>query len=144
MHASPRIERALRALVLAGLSAMTACRGPSGSPEGSVKAFYNAAGAQDFEAMVNLLSDSSRAKLGSKGTAYFAAQFTGWKNFQVDIDDSSIDSDGKNATVRFTCRAEVLDRYKVIAVDCSDVFSLVKQSDGWHIHLPAAQKLRPL
>lgn len=122
------------------------CRGPSGSPEGSVKAFYSAAGAQDFEAMATLLSEASLKKLGSAGKArsYFASQFTGWKNFSVDVDDYTIDANGKNATVRFTCRAEVLDRYKVLAADCSDVFSLVKQSDGWHIHLPAAQRLRPL
>ncbi|MEW5741452.1 MAG: nuclear transport factor 2 family protein [Myxococcota bacterium] len=122
------------------------CRGPSGSPQGSVKAFYSAAGAQDWESMANLLSDASLTKLGTtaRAQAYFAAQFTGWKNFSVDIDDYTIDADGKNATVRFTCRAEVLERYKVITADCSDVFSLVKQSDGWHIHLPGAQRIKPL
>lgn len=122
------------------------CRGPSGSPQGSVEHFYSAASAQDFESMANLLSDPSLKKLGSTGKAqaYFSSQFKGWKNFSVDIDDYTIDSNGQNATVRFTCRAEVIDRYKVVAADCSDVFSLVKQSDGWHIHLPAAQRLRPL
>lgn len=132
--------------VLAAVGLLAGCRGPSGSPDGSVKAFYSAAGAQDFDAMAALLSESSLAKLGSQARAnsYFASQFRGWRDFQVDIDDYAVDADGKSATVRFTCQAEVLDRYKVLKVDCSDVFSLVKQSDGWHIHLPGAQKLRPL
>ncbi|GMU60785.1 MAG: hypothetical protein AMXMBFR34_25480 [Myxococcaceae bacterium] len=139
-------DRASAAAVVLLVLTLSACRSPSGSPGGSVKAFYSAAGAQDWESMANLLSDTSLTKLGTsaKAQGYFAAQFTGWKNFSVDIDDYTVDSDGKNATVRFTCRAEVLERYKVVAADCSDIFSLVKQSDGWHIHLPAAQRLRPL
>jgi hypothetical protein len=131
--------------VLAVLLA-SACRGPSGSPDGSVKAFYRAAAAQDFESMAGLLSQESLAKLGSEDRAatYFRGQFTNWRNFQVDIDNYLVDADGRTATVHFTCEAEVLDKYKVLRADCSDVFSLVKQPDGWHIHLPAAQRLRPL
>ena len=109
-------------------------------------AFYRGAAAEDFESMAGLLSQGSLTKLGSEARAatYFRGQFTNWRNFQVDIDNYLVDADGKTATVHFTCEAEVLDKYKVQRADCSDVFSLVRQSDGWHIHLPAAQRLRPL
>ena len=134
-----------RRLLLSGLVlALVGCHGPRGSPDGSVKAFYAAADSKDWSGMVSIVSKTSREKLGSqeRAEAYFAEQFKGWRNVDVDIDDWSVGADEKTATVRFNCSGEYLDRYKVKQVDCSDTFALVKESDGWHINLPATQRMR--
>lgn len=128
---------ALAALALAG------CRGPKGSPESTVKSFYSAADAQDFESMADCLSSASLSRIGSpaRAAAYFQANFTGWRDFSITIDDWSIGADEKTATVRFVCVADSVTNYKHQPVDCSDTYSLVKEDDGkWHINF--ASKLR--
>jgi hypothetical protein len=60
------------------------------------------------------------------------------------IEDALENADGKSATVRFGCVSTQTINYKAKQFDCSDVFSLVKESDGkWHIHLPGG-RLRPM
>ena len=123
------------------------CRGPKGAPDSSVKSFYSAAGAEDWGAMADTVSASSVARLGGRAQveAFLARQFSGWSHVDVSIDDWSVDADGKKATVRFSCLAQILQNYKPVKVDCGDTHSLVREDDGkWHLVLPGAQRLRPL
>lgn len=132
----------LAALALATL-ALAGCRGPKGSPDSTVKSFYSAADAQDFDSMVDCLSSASLAKMGSRAraAAYFQANFAGWRDFSITIDDWSVGADEKTATVRFVCVADSVTNYKHQPVDCSDTYSLQREDDGkWHIDF--ASKLR--
>ncbi len=127
--------------------AFFACRGPKGSPDSSVKSFFSAAEARDWEAMVDTISEASLKRLGSRprAMAIFARDFDGWKDVTVTIDEEFIDASGKAATVHFSCVATQLENYKRLQFDCSDVFALVKESDGkWHITLPGTTRLRPM
>ncbi len=127
------------------LIAFTSCRGPKGSPEGSVKSFFNAAVAEDFEAMSETLAVESRQKLGSSPAGRLSAMFDGWKDVDLTIDDYNEDSNGKSATVRFTCVASTIENYKLKQFDCSDTLGLVKEEDGkWHIILAMGKTLRPM
>ena len=124
---------------------LVACHGPKGSPDSSVKSFYNAAVSGDFEAMSETLAVESRKKLGSSPQARLNQMFGGWKDVDLTIDDYSEDADGKNATVHFTCIASEIQNYKLLKFDCSDVLALVKEDDGkWHIILAMGRTLRPL
>jgi hypothetical protein len=130
---------ALTLLTLAG------CRGPKGSPESSVKSFFSAAVAQDFESMADTLAVESRQKLGGHVEARLAQMFGGWESADVTIDDASEDSDGTSATVRFSCLGTEIVKYKAKEFDCSDVLALVKEDDGkWHIILAMGKTLRPM
>ena len=134
---------ALGAVLLSSLG----CQGPSSSPDSSVKNFYAAAGWGQFSAMYEIVSQASKARLGSaeRGEAYFQNEFGEWKKFDVTIADWSASADGQGATVRFTCRAEMLVNSKASQVDCSDTYSLVKEEDGkFHLTLPGAQKYRQM
>lgn len=132
----------LLACTLVGLSA---CRGPKGSPDGSVKSFFSAAVAQDFDAMAETLAAESRQKLGSSAAGKLAQMFDGWKDVDLTIDDSSEDANGKSATVRFTCVASTIVNYKLLQFDCSDTVALTKEEDGkWHIILAMGRTLRPM
>jgi len=131
------------ALLLCSVLALAGCKGPKGSPDSTVKAFYSAADSQDFDSMADCLSSASLSKMGShaRAAAYFQANFAGWRDFSVTIDDWSIGADEKSATVRFVCVADSVTNYKHQAVDCSDTYSLVKEEDGkWHINF--ASKMR--
>ena len=134
------------ALLLAvTLFALTSCRGPKGSPESSVKSFFNAAVASDFEAMSDTLAVESRQKLGSSPVGRLSAMFDGWKDVDLTIDDYNEDATGQNATVRFTCVASTIENYKLKQFDCSDTLALVKEDDGkWHIILAMGRTLRPM
>lgn len=134
------------ALVAAvALFALAGCRGPKGSPDSSVKSFFSAAAARDWDSMNETISKASRQKLGSNYEKYFRQSFGGWRDIDVTIDDYTIDSDGKTATVRFTCVAAQLENYKESYFDCSDAFTVVKEEDGkWHVNLPSRQSLRPM
>ncbi|MFZ5440223.1 MAG: nuclear transport factor 2 family protein [Myxococcota bacterium] len=134
-------------LSLVTLATVSGCRGPKGSPEGSVKSFYNAVVAEDWDAMVDTVSQDSLKRIGSreKAAAVFARDFSGWKEVELTIDDSIIDASGDKATVRFECISTQLQNYKPRQYDCSDTFALAKESDGkWHIHLPGGARLRPM
>lgn len=127
------------------LLALTSCRGPKGSPEGSVKSFFNAAVAEDFQAMADTLAVESRQKLGSSPAGRLSGIFGGWKDVDLTIDDYNEDASGKNATVRFTCVASQIENYKLLQFDCSDTVALVKEDDGkWHIILAMGKTLRPM
>jgi hypothetical protein len=133
----------LRALPL--LLVLAACSGPRGSPDGSVKAFYNAAADADFEEMNDILAEESRKKLGSNSVAKLANMFGGWSKVDITIDESMEDSNGKTATVRFTCMGSSFENYKLKQYDCSDVLQVVKEDDGkWHIVLAGGRTLRPM
>ncbi len=132
----------LFAVTLLGLSS---CRGPKGSPDGSVKSFYSAAVAEDFEAMSEILAAESRQKLGSQATGRLGQMFGGWKDVDLTIDDSSEDANGQSATVRYTCIASQIENYKLLKFDCSDTVALTKEEDGkWHIILAIGRTLRPM
>lgn len=140
------MKRPLLALSLCVL-ALAGCRGPKGSPEGSVKSFYAAVVAEDWDAMVDTVSEESLKRIGSraKAAAVFARDFGGWKEVDVTIDDATIDASGDKATVRFECISTQLQNYKPRQYDCSDTFALAKEADGkWHIHLPGGARLRPM
>jgi hypothetical protein len=125
--------------------ALTGCHGPKGSPEGSVKSFFNAATSNDFESMADTLAVESRQKLGSSPAGRLSGMFGGWKDVDLTIDDYNEDSDGKKATVRFTCVASTIENYKLKQFDCSDTLALVKEEDGkWHIILAMGKTLRPM
>lgn len=127
--------------------ALAGCRGPKGSPDSSVKSFYSAVVAEDWDAMVETVSEDSLKRIGSraKAAAVFARDFSGWKEVDITIDDSIIDASGDKATVRFECISTQLQNYKPKQYDCSDTFALSKESDGkWHIHLPGGARLRPM
>jgi hypothetical protein len=127
------------------LLSLAACRGPKGSPDSSVKSFFSAAVAQDFEAMSETLAAESRKKLGSSPQGRLSQMFGGWKDVDLTIDDYSEDQDGKNATVHFTCIASQIENYKLLKFDCSDTLGLVKEEDGkWHIILAMGRTLRPM
>jgi hypothetical protein len=61
--------------------ALSSCRGPKGSPEGSVKSFFDAVVAEDWDAMSDTISEQSLTRLGSRARAQatFARDFEGWK-----------------------------------------------------------------
>lgn len=127
------------------LISLTSCRGPKGSPEGSVKSFFNAAVAEDFQAMADTLAVESRKKLGSSPAGRLAAMFEGWNDVDLTIDDYNEDANGKTATVRFSCVASTIQNYKLVQFDCSDTLALVKEEDGkWHIILAMGRTLRPM
>lgn len=127
------------------LFALASCRGPKGSPESSVKSFFNAAVANDFEAMSDTLAVESRRKFGSSPAGRLSGMFGGWKDVDLTIDDYNEDASGKNATVRFTCVASTIENYKLKQFDCSDTLALVKEEDGkWHIILAMGRTLRPM
>lgn len=132
-------------LVAVSLLSLSACRGPKGSPEGSVKSFFSAAVAQDFEAMAETLAAETRKKFGSNAAGKLSAMFGGWNECNVDIEDYSIDASGNSATVRFNCVATTMQNYKPKQFDCSDTLQLVKEEDDkWHIILAGGSRLRPM
>jgi hypothetical protein len=132
-------------LLAASLLSLAACRGPKGSPDSSVKSFYSAAVAQDFEAMADTLAAESRKKLGSNAAGRLGQMFGGWKDADITIDDYSEDSTGMSATVRFTCIASQIENYKLRKYDCSDTLALTKEEDGkWHIILAGGRTLQPM
>lgn len=142
---APRMTTRATILFALTLITLAGCRGPKGSPEGSVKSFFNAAVAEDFEAMSETLAVESRQKLGSNATGKLAAMFDGWKNVDLTIDDYNEDASGKSATVRFSCIASTIENYKTKEFDCSDTLALVKEEDGkWHIILAMGRTLRPM
>jgi hypothetical protein len=133
------------ALIAVALITLAGCRGPKGSPEGSVKSFFSAAVAQDFEAMSETLAVESRQKLGSNAAGRLAQMFGGWDSADVTIDDYNEDANGQSATVRFTCVATEIVNYKAKEFDCSDTVALVKEEDGkWHIILAMGKTLKPM
>jgi hypothetical protein len=122
------------------------CHGPKGSPDSSVKSFYAAASSEDWGGMASIASADSVAKLGSlsRTEGYLARQFKGWKNIDLNVEDWSVNDDETSGTVRFRCVATSYANYKEVKFDCSDTLTLKKESDGWHIVLPAAQKIRSM
>jgi hypothetical protein len=132
-------------LSLSLLVGLGGCRGPKGAPDSSVKSFYSAVSAQDFEAMAATLAQPSLAKLGGPGRAQvlLADQFGGWSDVEVSVEDWSIDRDERQATVRFVCSAQVIRNYKPVRIDCSETLPLLKESDGkWHVVLGTNHGLR--
>lgn len=133
------------ALFLAALAA-AGCRGPSSSPDGSVKNFYSAIAAEDWSAMAELVTAKSQERLGGKerAAAAFSRQFAGWKSVDLTIDEALIDKGGKRATVRFTCYAKQIENYKLLEFDCSDTMGADLEEDGkWHVNLPGG-RLSPM
>ena len=133
------------AALLAAL-AVTACRGPSSSPDGSVKNFYSAIAAEDWSAMAELVTAKSVERLGGRERAAvaFSRQFAGWKSVDVTIDEAFVDKGGKRATVRFTCYAKQIENYKLLEFDCSDTMAADLEEDGkWHVNLPGG-RLSPM
>ena len=110
-----------------------------------MKSFFNAAVAEDFQAMADTLAVESRQKLGSSPAGRLSGIFGGWKDVDLTIDDYNEDASGQNATVRFTCVASQIENYKLLQFDCSDTVALVKEEDGkWHIILAMGKTLRPM
>ena len=65
----------------------------------------------------------------------------------MEIEDWSISADNVTATVRFSCKAQVLNTVdlKLHPSNCSGAYSLSKEEDGkWHVVLPETQPLRPM
>jgi hypothetical protein len=137
-----------RLMLLAALLLLApACRGPKGSPGGTVKSFYSAIVANDWDAMAEIASQKSLQKLGSKERAvqFFSRNYTGYLSADVTIDEELIDTSDVNATVHFTCVETTKENYKEVQYDCSDVYTLVKEDDGkWHLNLPGSTKLRAM
>ncbi|MFO0597855.1 MAG: hypothetical protein U0228_21315 [Myxococcaceae bacterium] len=137
---------ALLSLVMLALVGSSGCRGPKGSPDGTVKSWFSAIEAEDWEAMADMASAKSMSKAGSREKAmnYFAKAYGPWtKANVVSIDESLIDADGKGATVMFTCVSTMLENHKENDYDCSDTFALVKEEDEkWHLHIPGAGGLK--
>lgn len=132
-------------LVAVSLLVLPSCRGPKGSPESSVKSFFSAAVAQDFDSMADTLSADSRKKLGGNAAGRLSGMFGGWNECNLDIEDYSIDASGDSATVRFSCIATTMVNYKPRQFDCSDTLQLVKEEDGkWHVVLSGGSRLRPM
>lgn len=132
-------------LVVVSLLALAGCRGPKGSPESSVKSFFSAAVAEDFDAMAETLSADSRKKLGANAAAKLGGMFSGWEDADIDIEDYSIDVSGQSATVRFKCLGTSLVNYKARQFDCSDTLQLVKEEDDkWHVVLSGGRTLSPM
>jgi ketosteroid isomerase-like protein len=129
------------------LLALAACRGPKGSPDGTVKSFYAAAEAKDYEAMASTLTARARSQLGSAERAEraMASLFEGWTEIDLDIGETIIDASGQTATVHFACKGESVANYKVVKYDCSDILKLEKADDGkWYIIPPSSRSLRPM
>jgi len=123
----------------------TGCHGPKGSPDATVKSYWSAVEAEDWDALVETLSADGRAKLGDNGPRYFASQYGGWRSIDVDITDWSMNADQKSATVHFTCRGEIKQNYKMVPINCSDTFSVVKEEDGkWHVVVAGGKHLQAM
>ncbi|HEX8702232.1 MAG TPA: nuclear transport factor 2 family protein [Myxococcaceae bacterium] len=137
-----------RAVVLSALSVLvlTACHGPKGSPEGTIKSFFSAAEAQDFEAMAEMLDVDSRAKLGSmeKITAFYADTYSFTSDLDLEIADSRIIREDDEAVVQFNCTVWFRERGKQeYKSDCSDTYTMKYRDGKWYVVLPETQRLRP-
>lgn len=134
-------------LVVSSLLMFAGCRGPKGSPGGSVKSFFSSVVAEDWEAMAEIVSDQSLKRIGGKQRALggFARNYSGWKGADITIVEELEDNDGTQATVIFNCVSTQMVNYKAQKFDCSDTYLLAKQEDGkWHVHLPGATSLKPM
>jgi uncharacterized protein YchJ len=136
-----------RAVVLSALSVLvlSACYGPKGSPEGTIKSFFSAAEAQDFEAMAEMLDPNSRAKLGSieKIAAFYADTYTNTSDLDLTINDARIIREDDEAVVQFTCTVWFRERGKQeYKADCSDTYPLKYRDGKWYVVLPETQRLR--
>jgi hypothetical protein len=137
-----------RAVLLSVLSVvvLSACHGPKGSPEGTIKSFFSAAESHDFEAMAEMLAPSSRAKLGSveQIAAYYEDTYAFTSDIDLDIVDSRIIKVDDEAVVQFKCTAWFRERGKQpYKRGCSDTYSLQYVDGSWYVVLPETQRLRP-
>jgi hypothetical protein len=137
-----------RVVLLSALSVvvLSACHGPNGSPEGTIKSFFSAAESHNFEAMAEMLHTSSRAKLGSieQIAAFYEDTYGFTTDIDLDIVDSRMIKEDDEAVVQFKCTVWFRQRGQMEKkAGCSDTYS-VKYDDGkWYVVLPETQRLRP-
>jgi hypothetical protein len=137
-----------RAVLLSALGfiVLSACHGPKGSPQGTIKSFFSAAEAQDFEAMAEMLDISSRQKLGSieQIAAFYEDTYAFTSDIELDIVDMRIIKEDDEAVVQFKCTAWFRERGKQeYKRGCSDTYSLKYRDGSWYVVLPETQRLRP-
>jgi uncharacterized protein YchJ len=133
-------------LSIVSLLVLSACYGPKGSPEGTIKSFFSAAEAQNFEAMAEMLDPASRAKLGSleQIAAYYEDTYLFTSDLDLDIVDSRIIKEDDEAVVQFKCTVWFRERGKQeYKRGCSDTYSLKYRDGSWYVVLPETQRLRP-
>lgn len=136
--------RRLALLVLVAL-AFTSCRGPKGSPSGSVKSFYACIDAKDWSTLVEIIDTRSRTRLGPQAAAKLAYQFDEWRDVDITIEEEFVDSAETTATVKVTCTAKQFANHKVEEFGCNETLALDKEDDGkWHVSLPGGGRLSPM
>jgi len=137
-----------RAVLLAALGAvvLSACHGPKGSPEGTIKSFFSAAESHDFEAMAEMLDVSSQQKLGSieRIAAYYEETYAFTSDLDLEIVGSRIIREDDEAVVQFKCTVWFRQRgQQEKKAGCSDTYSLKYRDGKWYVVLPETQRLRP-
>lgn len=137
-----------RVALLSALSVvvLSACHGPKGSPEGTIKSFFSAAESHNFEAMAEMLHSSSQKKLGSieQIAAYYEDTYAFSTDIDLDIVDSRIIKEDDEAVVQFKCTVWFRQRGKMESkAGCSDTYSLKYDDGSWYVVLPETQRLRP-
>jgi len=140
----------LRVAALALLVGVVGCStGPKSSPDGTVESYYDAVNDGDFEAMVTMVAPETHKRIGSKEKLirHLQSSFEGWSDFEVDVQDVRLNSDGKSGIVKYGCKAKVFfvrDR-KLHPAICDDLWTMIQQEDGrWYIVLPESQRLKPM
>jgi hypothetical protein len=137
-----------RVVLLSALSVvvLSACHGPKGSPEGTIKSFFSAAESHNFEAMAEMLHTSSRAKLGSieQIAAFYEDTYGFTTDIDLDIVDSRMIKEDDEAVVQFKCTVWFRQRGQMEKkAGCSDTYSLKYDDGKWYVVLPETQRLRP-
>ena len=137
-----------RAALVSALSVvvLSACYGPKGSPEGTIKSFFSAAESHNFEAMAEMLHSSSRSKLGSieQIAAFYEDTYGFTTDIDLDIIDSRMIKEDDEAVVQFKCTVWFRQRGQMEKkAGCSDTYSLKYDDGKWYVVLPETQRLRP-
>ncbi len=129
-----------------GVVLLSACHGPKGSPEGTIKSFFSAAESHDFEAMAEMLDVSSRQKLGSlqQIADFYEDTYKFTSDIDLEIVGSRVIREDDEAVVQFKCTAWFRERGKQeTKAGCSDTYTLKYRDGSWYVVLPETQRLRP-
>jgi uncharacterized protein YchJ len=137
-----------RAVLLSafGFFVLTACHGPKGSPEGTIKSFFSAAESHDFEAMAEMIHPESRQKLGSieQIAAFYEDTYAYTTDLDLTIVDTRVIKEDDEAVVKFDCAVKFRQRgKKETQAGCSDTYTLKYHDGSWYVVLPETQRVRP-
>lgn len=126
---------------------LSACYGPKGSPEGTVKSFFAAAESHNWEDMAEMLDPDSLAKVGGvpRAAAFYEDTYGSNNDIDLDIEDSIEVRPDEEAVVKFKCKVTFREMGKMpYKAGCSDTYTLRAHDGKWFIVLPETQRVRPM